>query len=206
LKKYRGMAESVKNPWFLTFTLKRQPITTKALDLVRDSFKKLYKAHCWSGLYQVELGTVKDGDDGQPTANIHLHALVEDYDLFSPGQSWSELVSCWHQMTGAVVIDIERIWRKEKAIDYLTKHLLKRPYKGDISEWTRKVINAELRGKRMVHQFGRFYRMKGDSDDKKTPIVCSKCGTTMIEQVLTYNSPENIKKYYEKLENDLNPR
>ena len=82
------------NAWFVTLTLPRQRLSQSLIKRLRKSWK-IFMAKDWSGMYQIEVGSVRRaGGLKFATANVHIHALVEGFDL-----SWEDAVSAWYGAT-----------------------------------------------------------------------------------------------------------
>ena len=174
IREYGELASSIKNPYFITFTWPRVMLSRQVVKDIRASFKSLYKAGGWSGIYQIELGTVKrESLDCCTTGNVHIHAIVEDGSFMKADLA---MMWWWASERRAYIVNTERIWERKGAMHYLTKHMLKAAYKGALDDGVRGVINRTLRGVRLVETFGRFRGMLPDRPDN--PVLCD-CGAEM---------------------------
>jgi len=156
----------MKEPHFLTLTIRRLKITKKNVQALRHSFLKLRHRDVWlnvfGGFYNIEQGTVNP--DG--TANMHIHVLYDGMDIYQPYLSW-----CWSQVADGYIVYIERCESSQKSMFYLTKHFCKI---GNCPQELKSKINQVLKKMKLVQGFGTKRLMKKEKKPKN-PLVCPNC-------------------------------
>lgn len=143
-----------------------------------------------SGIYQIELGTVRDCGLGQYNANWHVHALIEVSGawyltpLLIAGM-WSaclERVGLPYQIepdAQNVQLCHENV---RSPVDYLAKHMLKLPVNNLDDGDMRIVINEALKGVPLACLFGRFYGYDY-AEGETIPVACLSCGSERVEHL-----------------------
>jgi hypothetical protein len=153
INRLKPIVETMKDPHFLTLTVRRRDLNRKNIKALRNSFTKLRHREIWisvfGGFYNIELGTLRD--DG--TCNMHIHALYDGMDLYYPYLSW-----VWSQVTGgSFIVDIQRCWNSQGALHYIAKHFCKiGKFEGEAS---RELINKTMKNTRLVQGFGNLKRL-----------------------------------------------
>lgn len=161
--RFSKIIKRMNDPRFLTLTLERCFLSRKSVRRLRRAFTKLRHRKLWTatgGVYQIEVGTI----DMFGFCNLHLHTIFDG--SFIPKKV---LEDAWYQITGnSWVIDIKRCFSARGALQYLTKHMLKRigdPEHADL-------INLALHNARLVQGYGTLFLA---SLGLRAP-VCPECG------------------------------
>jgi hypothetical protein len=164
-------------PKFLTLTLKRRSLCRANIKFLRNCFTRLRhrnnpKKFIWratAGVYQIEIGTLDDL--GQ--ANLHIHAAID-----SPYMSQANLSKVWKEITGdSFIVDIRQALDARDIVWYMSKHMGKMPTSrtlGKFLPWQHDLINAVLKGTRLVQGFGTLSHVSMDLVGS----MCPQCGST----------------------------
>jgi len=156
----------MKEPHFLTLTVRRCKVTKPNIKALRHSFTLLRRRDIWlnvfKGFYNIELGTIDD----KMTCNMHIHVVYDGFDIYQPWLSW-----VWSQVADGYVVHIERCESSQKIMHYITKHFCKVPYTS-ITGPQKENLNEVLKGIRLIQGFGqsRFIRKP------KREAKCPNCG------------------------------
>lgn len=156
--------EKMKEPHFLTLTVRSRRLSRENIRTLRRNFTKLRHRPVWisvfGGFYNIELGTLrKDG-----VCNMHIHVLYDGVDINQAYLSW-----LWYQVTGdSFIVDIRNCWNTQGALHYISKHFCKiGSFEGEES---RTLINKSLKNTRMVQGFGKHRRLP-----VRGPTICPEC-------------------------------
>lgn len=181
MRRFVPLVNRMENPKFLTLTLKRRALCRSNVRFLRQCFTKLRHRKVWkatAGVYQIEIGTVDDL--GQ--ANLHIHSAID-----SPYMFQAELSEAWLDITGdSFIVDIRQAKDARDIVWYMSKHMGKMPDISDSfaadgvthldipSTWKHDLINAVLKGTRLVQGFGTLAHVSMGLEGA----TCPKCGST----------------------------
>lgn len=147
----------------LTLTITNEPDLPKMLKHIVSAFRRLrqrafWKRHVLGGAYVIEI-------TGRPgNWHAHLHIIIHSYYL-----PYAKLLALWKKCSGSQGVYIKQIPQKD-VIRYLTKYLSK----PDVPEQVLTETAEALKGYRLFHPFGEWYKiLKGYVDQKPG---CPKCG------------------------------
>lgn len=142
------VVKNMKDPHFLTLTLKRRLLRRENITRLRENFTKLRHRGIWApvsgGFYNIELGSINDDD----TCNMHMHVLYDGPDI-----AHSDIKKAWHDITGdSYIVYITKCWDRKGAMWYLSKHFCK--LTAIYNDHQAFLINFCIRNTRMVQGFG----------------------------------------------------
>ena len=158
------IVDAMKDPHFLTLTLKSRRLSIENIRKLRKYFTKLRHRDIWTGVfggfYNIELGTLRENG----LCNMHIHILYDGMDIYQP-----YLAYVWSRITGdSFIVDIRSCYNAQGAMHYIAKHFCKiGKFIGDAS---RDLINRVLKRTRLVQNFGKMAPIP-----PKSPSVCPEC-------------------------------
>jgi hypothetical protein len=164
--RYVPVIRNMDHPLFLTLTVKRAYLSRSNVKRLRECFDKLRSRRAWKargGIYQIEMGRIDEND----RCNMHIHAIIDSPYMIQRKitREWEAATSGWGR-----IIDIRKCSDGAGAVSYMTKHMTKVVGHEDHAG----LINAELRGTRLVQSFGYILNLNLSIHDK----VCPFCGAT----------------------------
>jgi hypothetical protein len=165
MRRFVPLVKKMAAPKFLTLTLKRRPLCRANIKFLRNCFTRLRHRKMWTalgGVYQIEVGTVDDL--GHPYMD----------------QGW--ISDNWRAITGdSYIIDIRAALGARDLVKYMSKHLGKMPgpelddsdfWKRN-THWKHDLINAVLKGTRLVQGFGTLSHVSMNLKGS----MCPQCGS-----------------------------
>ena len=147
----------------LTLTIANEPDLPEMLRHIVASFRRLrqrafWKRHVLGGAYVIEI-------TGRPgNWHAHLHIVIHAYYM-----RYAKLLALWKKCSGSQGVYIKQIPQKD-VVRYLTKYLTK----PDVPEQVARETAEALKGYRLFHPFGDWFKIMQEYVDEKPG--CPQCG------------------------------
>lgn len=176
IKHYRPVAYVIgaMGGTFITLTCQRLAVSRENIRRVMRAWR-VARRDTGSGMFQIELGTVRRaGGLKFASANVHIHILTDGHGPLIVAR-WLEAARAEGLTVSGLAQNAETVRSAHRAAEYLTKHMIKRAWKGPDDKWIRDEINRALRGVRLITLYGDFYRYRVHENAFDCPV----CGGEM---------------------------
>ncbi|MDI6707568.1 MAG: protein rep [Candidatus Thermoplasmatota archaeon] len=166
-RKYRRHISNIKQPKFLTLTLRTTwELNKEIIQKVRGFVKNLLRRRpfnrlVYGGFYTIEIKPKYVG------WNVHVHMVADAY--FIPVKLLSRH---WREITKySFVVDIREIWYRRGALSYVLKYLCKTPV---MDKEQKEVYLEATNNLKIIQSFGSMYNAKIQKPKYRCPFCNSE--------------------------------